>query len=193
MRQKSLFRTIAEPLSVALALGLLVRAALHIYAIPSESMAPTLQAGDQIVVTRYLRSIPKRGDVVVFESLTTPDELIVKRVIGVPGDLVDSRLGRIRVSGYTLPEPYVRRQGATGEVAAQLIPADSFYVLGDNRDDSIDSRSWGVVPRSRIVGRARIVLWSAAPSIGDDVRAAASDADDGHRSDARSSLFKWIE
>jgi signal peptidase I len=170
MRSKSLLRTILQPIAVAIALGFVVRAAVHIYAIPSESMAPTLKTGDQIVVTRYFRDAPKRGDVIVFESLLVPDELLVKRVIGVPGDLVDSRLGRVRISGYTLPEPYVRRQGTTGAVAAQLVPADSYFVLGDNRDDSLDSRSWGVVPRSRIVGRARF----AAAMKG-------------------SSLFKWIE
>jgi signal peptidase I len=194
MRSHSLARTILQPIAVAIALGFMVRAAVHIYAIPSESMAPTLVAGDQILVTRYFRGAPQRGDVIVFESLLTPDELLVKRVVGVPGDLIDSRLGRMRISGYTLPEPYVLRQGSTGEVAAQLVPADSYFVLGDNRDDSMDSRSWGVVPRTRIVGHARLVLWSSNASVGEAARAAAKhDANDTHRSPARSSLFKWIE
>src|SRR5690242_10083510 len=99
MPHKSLARTILEPIAIAIVLGLLVRAAVHIYAIPSESMAPTLQAGDQIVVTPYFRGVPQRGDVIVFESLLVPDELMVKRVIAVPGDLVDSRLGRVRIGG----------------------------------------------------------------------------------------------
>jgi signal peptidase I len=194
MRSKSLLRTILQPIAVAIALGFLVRAAVHIYAIPSESMAPTLLTGDQIVVTPYFRGAPKRGDVIVFESLLVPDELMVKRVIGVPGDLVDSRLGRLRVSGYTLSEPYLLRQSATGAVAAQLVPADSYFVLGDNRDDSLDSRSWGVVPRARIVGRARLVLWSSASSVREAARAAAmNDARHPHRSLTRGSLFKWIE
>lgn len=193
MRQKSLFRTVVEPLAVAIALGLVVRAAVHIYAIPSESMAPTLEAGDQIVVTRYFRSAPKRGDVIVFESLTAPDELTVKRVIAEPGELIDSRLGRVRISGYTLSEPYVLRQGSSGAVAAQIVPADSWFVMGDNRDDSIDSRSWGVVPRARIVGRARVVLWSSADSMGEAARAAAVKDVAGQRPRVRSSLFKWIE
>jgi signal peptidase I len=194
MRSKSLARTLLQPIAVAIALGFLVRAAAHIYAIPSESMAPTLLTGDQILVTRYFHGAPQRGDVIVFESLLAPDELMVKRVIGVPGDLVDSRLGRVRVSGYTLSEPYVLRPSSTGAVAAQVIPADSYFVLGDNRDDSMDSRSWGVVPRSRIVGRARVVLWSSGSSIGEAARAAARhDANDTHRTLARSSLFKWIE
>jgi signal peptidase I len=194
MRHKSLTRTIFQPMAIAIALGFLARAMMHIYAIPSDSMAPTLQAGDQIVVTPYFRGAPKRGDVVVFESLLVPDELMVKRVVAVPGDLVDSRLGRVRVGGYTLPEPYVLQEGSTGAVSAQLVPADSYFVLGDNRDDSLDSRSWGVVPHSSIVGRARMVLWSSSSTVGEAARAAAmSDGAHGHPLLKRSSLFKWIE
>lgn len=193
MRQKSLFRTIAEPLAVAIALGLIVRGALHIYAIPSESMAPTLTTGDQIVVTRYFRSTPQRGDVIVFTSPNVPDELMVKRVIAVPGDLIDSRLGRVRISGYTLPEPYLLRAGTTGAVPAQVIPADSYFVMGDHREDSSDSRSWGVVPRSRVVGRARLVLWSSSSAVGEAARAAGKQENPSRRGPMRGSLFKWIE
>ena len=193
MRHKSLLRTILEPIGVAVALGLLVRSAVHIYAIPSASMAPTLEAGDQIVVTPYFRGAPQRGDVVVFESLSIPDELMVKRVIAVPGDLVDSRVGRVRIGGHTLPEPYLLRQATTGAVQAQIIPADSYFVMGDNRDDSSDSRSWGVVPRSRIVGRARVVLWTSTRASGDAARAAVVKGSPAPRTRLRGSLFKWID
>src|SRR6186713_2659970 len=101
-RTKSFLRTILEPMAVAVALAAAARAAVHIYSIPSRSMAPTLEPGDQIVVTRYIRSAPERGHVIVFRSTAAgSDELIVKRIIGVPGDLVDSRLGRVRVGGHT--------------------------------------------------------------------------------------------
>ncbi len=193
MRQKSLFRTIAEPLAIAIVLGMTVRAAVHIYAIPSESMAPTLTTGDQIVVTRYFRSAPERGDVIVFQSLVTPGELMVKRVIAGPGELIDSRLGRVRISGYTLSEPYVLRVATTGAVPSQLIPADSYFVMGDNREDSSDSRSWGVVPRSHVIGRARLVLWSSSSSVGESVSASEKRNSSPHRPHRRSSLFKWIE
>lgn len=193
MRQKSLFRTIAEPLAVAVALGLIVRGAVHIYAIPSESMAPTLATGDQIVVTRYFRSAPERGHVIVFDSPIAPGELMVKRVIATPGDLIDSRLGRVRLAGYTLSEPYVLHAGATGAVPAQLVAADSYFVMGDNREDSSDSRSWGVVPRERVVGRARLVLWSSSATVGEAARAAAKEATPSRRAHSRGGLFKWIE
>ncbi|MDP9192947.1 MAG: signal peptidase I [Acidobacteriota bacterium] len=197
MRPHSLLRTILQPLAVALVLGFVVRAAVHLYAIPSASMAPTLEAGDQIVVTPYFRGAPQRGHVVVFESPAVPGEIMVKRVIAVPGDLIDSRAGRVRISGYTLPEPYLLRQAASGAVAAQIVPADSYFVMGDNREDSSDSRSWGVVPRPRIVGRARVMLWrTATPSAsiaGDAARAAAGSGSPTRRVRTSGTLFKWIE
>ena len=193
-RSKSLTRTILEPIAIALALGLLARAAVHIYSIPSESMLPTLVVGDQIVVTRYFGSGPERGDIVVFRS---DDELLVKLVIAVPGDLVDSRLGRVRIGGYTVPEPYVLREAATGAISSQLVPPESYFVLGDNRDDSLDSRSFGFVARERIVGRARMILWSSQVDTDDDrddsARAASAAPEAPVKSSARRTrLFKWL-
>jgi len=189
---KSVLRTILQPLGVAVAFAIAVRSAVHIYSIPSASMAPTLQVGDQIVVTHYFGGEPERGDVVVFQSVTPSDDLLVKRVVAVPGDLVDSRLGRLRIGGYTVPEPYVLRQGATGAIESQIVPAGSYFVLGDNRDDSLDSRSWGFVSREKIVGHARVILWSWP--VPDGVVHAL---DDGGRRDESSQrggrLFKWVE
>jgi len=161
-------------------------------------MAPTLEVGDQILVTRYVRSEPDRGDVVVFHSPADASELMVKRVIGVPGDLVDSRLGRVRIGGHTFPESYVLRPAASGAIEAQVIPARSYYVMGDNRGDSIDSRSWGVVPRAAIVGRARMVLWSSAPgsssnAVDGEAHAGDGREDAGVRPSASARLFKCIE
>jgi signal peptidase I len=192
MRAKSLVRTVVQPLAVAVALAVLARAAVHIYSIPSRSMAPTLEAGDQIVVTRYVRSHPERGDVIVFRSPRAGGELMVKRVIALPGDLVDSRLGRVRIGGHTLPEPYVLRTASTGAIEAQIVPADSYFVLGDNRDDSVDSRSWGYVPRSEVVGRARMILWSSETAQAGFVSAHPSQPSSGPLP-RRARLFKWIE
>src|SRR5688500_18522850 len=191
-RSKSLLRTVLEPLAIAIGLAAAARAALHIYSIPSRSMAPTLEVGDQIVVTRYLRSEPERGHVIVFHSPADGQELMVKRVIGVPGDLLDARLGHVRIGGHTLAEPYVLRTAATGAIASQVIPADSYYVLGDNRDDSIDSRSWGVVPRASVVGRARMILWSSDSLHAGEASAAPSRASGG-APPRRARLFKWID
>ncbi len=179
-------------MAVAVALAAAARAAVHIYSIPSRSMAPTLEPGDQIVVTRYFRSAPERGHVIVFRSPSGSDELIVKRVVAVPGDLVDSHLGRVRIGGHTLAEPYVLREAASGAISPQIIPAESYFVLGDNRDDSLDSRTWGVVPATNVVGRARLVLWSSSQNLDDPASAQAAHPD-APASPQRARLFKWIE
>jgi len=189
MSQKSLFRTILEPFAVAITLAVLARSVVHIYSIPSASMEPTLQPGDQILVTPYFAAKPQRGDVVVFHH---NGDLLVKRIVAVPGDLLDARLGRVRIGTHPLPEPYVLRAAATGAIESQIIPADSYYVLGDNRDESMDSRSWGVVPRDGIVGRARLVLWSMTS---DGVARASNEmrTTSAQPQSARGRVFKWIE
>jgi signal peptidase I len=164
---KSAIRLIVEPLAIAIALALLVRATIRIYVIPSFSMAPTLMAGDHIVVTPYrFSSEPQPGDVIVFRSPKTAGELMVKRVIGTPGDIVETREGRVIVHDHALAEPYVATQASTGLIPPQRIPADSYFVLGDNRTDSLDSRSWGLLPRADVLGRARLILWSSETPIG---------------------------
>ena len=193
MRAKSLARTLLQPIGIAIALGIAVRSAVHIYSIPSGSMLPTLCVGDQVVVTPYFGGEPRRGDIVVFRSPVTPDEMLVKRVIAVPGDLVDSRLGRVRIGGYTAAEPYVLREAASGAISSQVVPADSVFVLGDNREVSIDSRSWGFVPRSAIVGRARLILWNSGVDEDDSARAASSPDRPPMKSSGRvRHLFKWL-
>lgn len=193
MRPKTVVRTILQPIAIAIVLAVGVRAAVQIYAIPSPSMAPTLQAGDQIVVTPYFRARPERGDVIVFRSPLGQNELIVKRVIGMPGDLVDSRLGRVRVGGHTLAEPYVLRQAATGAIPAQVVPPDCYFVLGDNRDASHDSRSWGVLPAQHVVGRARLVLWSSPGSAREEVLAATGTIAPSPAPRRTRHVFKWID
>ncbi|HWW60192.1 MAG TPA: signal peptidase I [Thermoanaerobaculia bacterium] len=199
MRQKSLTRSILQPLAIALGLAVVVRGAMRIYSIPSASMSPTLQIGDHIVVTPYFDGDPRRGDVVVFRMPSDPGALVVKRVIGVPGDLIDSRLGRVRIGEHTLTEPYLLADAATGAIEAQIVPPRSYFVMGDNRANSLDSRSWGTLPREQIVGRARMVLWSSSWSGGDGDSADAANASpltaegDRARRDAGLRIFKWVE
>ena len=140
-RQKSTVRLILEPLAIAVGLALLVRQGLfRIYAIPSASMLPALQPGDHILVTPYypFGAPPLPGDVIVFRAPSGADELLVKRIVGAPGQLVNA-----------------------GGGTAQIVPAGHFFVMGDNRGDSYDSRNWGPLPANLVVGRARLVLWSS--------------------------------
>lgn len=195
MIKKSTLRLILEPIAIAVVLAVLARMAVRLCTIPSTSMTPTLQVGDLIVVTRYVGE-PSRGDVVVFRAPGHEHDLVVKRVIATPGDLIDARLGRVRIGGHTLAEPYLLDQAQSGAIDAQLVPSGCYFVMGDNRGDSFDSRNWGVLPRDLIVGRARLILWSSG--LGDGSRAVNATP----RSPALSVItrkprfdrvFKWIE
>lgn len=158
-------RAIIQPLAIAIALGLAFRASsVSFYSIPSSSMEPTLQVGDTVLVTPYRSGRPPvRGEVIVFHSPANADEMVVKRIVAVPGDLVETRDGKLLIGAHTVAEPYA--EGITAAVAPQIVAANSFYVLGDNRPNSYDSRLWGSINESAIAGRARLILWSglAAP------------------------------
>jgi signal peptidase I len=163
---KSTFRLIAEPIVLAVALAAVVRSAVQIYSIPSASMTPTLLVGDHILVTPYgVDDHPQRGDIVVFRSPGHEEELMVKRVIAMPGDLIESRGSQIAIGGHTLAEPYTEPYaGQTAPslpVPTQIVPAGCYFVMGDNRGNSRDSRHWGSLPQQLVVGRARMVLWSS--------------------------------
>ncbi len=171
MRRRALIRTFLQPIAVAIVLAVAVRSMVRIYAIPSASMLPTLHVGDHIVVIRD--SGPEPGDVVVFHAPDASDELMVKRIVARAGDLVGSTNGRLTIGGHVLAEPYLAEAAATGTIVPQIVPANCYFVLGDNRGNSFDSRQWGVLPRERLVGRAVMVLWSSG-SAGSDPPANAS-------------------
>lgn len=169
MNPLSLIRLFFRPIIAAAVLATIARTLfIQVYAIPSASMAPTLQPGDQILVTPYQLpwrvAEPGRGEVVVFRRAGDPAAFFVKRVIAVPGDYLEMRGGRVLIDGRTLEEPYLLRESEAGELGPQIVPAESFFVMGDHRDDSIDSREWGYVARSSMVGRARLVFWTAGGS-----------------------------
>jgi signal peptidase I len=166
MNLLALTRVFLRPIFAATAVALIARTLfVQVYAIPSASMVPTLQPGDQIVVTPYRLpwrvSDPRRGEVVVFRRGGAPAAFFVKRVIAVPGDHLEMRQGRVLIDGRTLAEPYRLDDSANGELAPEIVPAGFYFVMGDHREDSIDSREWGFVPRSSVVGRARLIFWSA--------------------------------
>ena len=192
-RPKSVFRLMAEPLTVALALAFAARAVVRIYAVPSTSMSPTLQMGDRILVTNSAGDNLERGVVVVFRS-SAGAELLVKRIVAVPGELVESRDGRFAVSGRILDEGYLLPNSKTTDVPRQIVPSGCYFVMGDNRENSVDSRVLGVIPASRIVGRARLVLWSATgTSSHSAANAAAALTFPGIQSDTGLRLFHPIE
>jgi signal peptidase I len=130
--------------------------------IPSESMVPTLEVGDRIFVNRFIYSFlePERGDIVVFDSLETDDELI-KRVVAVPGDRVRVRNGKLRVNGDFPDEPYavpmLFPDGSS--FGPTRLSEGEVFVMGDNRPSSHDSRFFGPVPVENIEGEAFFRFW----------------------------------
>lgn len=131
---------------------------LQPYAISSNSMEPTLVPGDRILVNRYAYqySAPTRGDIVVFAYPMDTSRTFVKRVIAVEGETVELKGNQVYVNGALVQEPYLK-QGDYPPFELETIPAENLFVLGDNRRESGDSREWGVLPKSYIIGKAWLV------------------------------------
>jgi signal peptidase I len=137
---------------------------LQAFYIPSLSMAPTLHVNDRVLVNKLSYDLHdvNRGDLVVFvsppnEGSETKD--LIKRVIGLPGETVESRDGRILINGQVLDEPYLDRGVTTGALDKVVVPPDHLWVMGDNRANSRDSRFFGPVPESTVIGRAFVRVW----------------------------------
>ena len=171
-------RTVVEYVLVALcavAVALLLQAfVVKPYRIPSESMAATLVPRDRVLVNRVVYKLhgPGRGDIVVLDS-TAVGKVLIKRVIGLPGDTVSVDGGHVYINGRRLAEPYVRRVDGRPEPTEPFrgtgqpwsleqpytVPAGRCFLMGDNRTVSDDSRDWGPAPRSEIIGEAFLTYW----------------------------------
>jgi signal peptidase I len=157
------------PIAVAVIIAVLLRTfVIGTFSIPSTSMVPTLQKGDRIIVDRLSLDMGgiHRGDVIVFRR-TAPvlcgeavDEYLVKRVIGLPGDRVSSSGNTVLIDGHPLAQPWLPKGQPLGPAIKPVtVPPNEYFVLGDNRTGSCDSRYWGEVPRGNIVGRAFARIW----------------------------------
>ncbi|MBD2519731.1 signal peptidase I [Nostoc sp. FACHB-973] len=150
-------KTIA--LSLILALGIRTFVAEARY-VPSGSMEPTIQPNDRLIVDKisYDFSSPSRGDIVVFNPTKTLQsenyhDAFIKRVIGLPGEKVEVKNGQVYINGSPLKENYIEAK-PDYKFGPVTVPANSYLVLGDNRNDSYDSHYWGFVPRKNIIGKA---------------------------------------
>jgi signal peptidase I len=150
----------------SLAVALVVRAFLiQAFYIPSESMLPTLQKDDRVLVNKlsYRLHDVHRGDVIVFRAppgaSTTEVKDLIKRVVGLPGETIEGRGGEIYIDGKPLNEPYLPEAIRSREFPAEKVPPDSFWVLGDNRQDSKDSTFFKSIGEETIVGRAFVRIW----------------------------------
>jgi signal peptidase I len=130
--------------------------------IPSASMVPTLKYGDRVLVNKFIYRFtePERGDVVVFKSVQGDDQDLIKRVVGVPGDEISVRGGRLLVNGEPQREPYVNEKYPDRSFYARTtVPKDHVFAMGDNRANSQDSRVFGPVPKENIEGEAFLLFW----------------------------------
>jgi len=140
--------------------------AFQTFFIPSGSMEPTLQVGDRIVVNKLAVSwgTINIGDVVVFkappaEDCGEPVTDLVKRVIGIPGDTLTSKGNTIYVNGVALTEKWPHTEPLGQPIGHVHLKANQYFMMGDNHSDSCDSRMWGPVPRSDIIGKAFVRIW----------------------------------
>jgi signal peptidase I len=161
-----LVREVIETVVLTLLMFLVIRLAVQNFNIEGMSMEPSLHDKELILVDKwtYLFHAPARGDVVVFVAPPHPDQDYIKRIIAIPGDTLTIHDTSVIVDGVTLNETYVdpHRQGnvyAYKTVSNMVIPPNEYFVLGDNREGSSDSRDWGLLPRSDIIGRAALVYW----------------------------------
>jgi signal peptidase I len=179
VRRKNLVRDYFEAAIIAVMLSLFVRTFLfEAYKIPTPSMEGSLMVGDHIIVDKFalgprldfeggilpMRPI-RRGEVVVFKFEREPEKDYVKRIVGLPGDEVKVDNKILFVNGEAVNEPYVQHVDSQvvperDFMPAVKVPPDHYFVMGDNRDNSADSREWGFVSRGQIRGRAMFVYWS---------------------------------
>lgn len=160
------------PVAVTVAVALVFATAVHsfaaaVYVVPSGSMSPTLQVNARILVNKLAGPI-HRGDIIVFRRAPGDTDLqyadLVKRVIGLPGQTIASAGDTVLINGKPISQPWLPKlkglctQQALG-IKTQRIPAGQYFVMGDCRGDSSDSRSWGTVPAGNVIGKVVAVIW----------------------------------
>jgi signal peptidase I len=161
-----LVREVIETIVLTVLMFLVIRFAVQNFNIEGTSMEPSLHDRELILVDKwtYLFRSPARGDVIVFHAPPNPSQDYIKRVIGIPGDLITIQNTTVIVDGVTLHETYVdpTNQGNIYDykrTSNMVVPPNDYFVLGDNRKGSSDSRDWGFVPKKNIIGRAAFVYW----------------------------------
>ena len=159
---------IAETILLAVVIWLAVNFTTARYVVEGESMEPNLHTGQFLIVSRlaymdiggFSLGEPQRGDIIVFDFPNNPSDDYVKRIIGLPGEtvMVDQD-GNIFVDGNRIDEPYLRAEPYNNRIGTWQVPEGSYFVVGDNRNHSSDSRSWGMLAEPFIVGKAWVSYW----------------------------------
>jgi signal peptidase I len=184
---RSALREILETVLLTVVIFIVVRLLVQNFQVEGTSMDPSLRNGQYVLVNKatyfsveakslarfapwispndprvfFLFQGPERGDVIVFRFPREPSREFIKRVMALPGETVEVRGGKVIVNGQQLSEPYIERQ-ASYNFGPEMVPADNYFVLGDNRNNSSDSHIWGMVPRDKIIGKSWVyyrVTW----------------------------------
>jgi signal peptidase I len=182
-KRRSFFAELPVLVLIALLLAVLVKTlAFQAFYIPSGSMEETLQIDDRVLVNKisYRFGDPQRGDVIVFDrtpntdesllgallrnlaesvGVRTPEADLIKRVIALPGETIEIRGNTVFIDGEPLEEPYLEDDVRTERMNPVTVPEDEYFVMGDNRSRSQDSRFFGTVSRDEVVGRAFVIIW----------------------------------
>jgi signal peptidase I len=155
-----LIREVIETIAFTLLIFLVIRFAAQSYRVEGESMEPGLHSDEFVLVDKvaYLFQSPQRGDVIVFRYPLDVQRDFIKRIIGLPGDTIRTTSSGVIIDGQALHEPYISFPFNFDNNTWKLGP-DQFFVMGDNRDNSLDSRTWGPLDRNYIIGKAVAVYW----------------------------------
>ncbi|MCB1186555.1 signal peptidase I [bacterium] len=151
-------------LGLSMLLALVLRSfAFASYYVPSPSMEGTLYPGDKFIAekfsTKVLKALPHRGEIVIFHHPEHQDETWVKRVIGLPGDLVEIRNEKLYINNELVQEDYIKVTDRLYDFGPVVVPEGNYFVMGDNRNNSLDSRFWGYLPQEYIEGNPVLVFW----------------------------------
>jgi signal peptidase I len=159
-RSSHLVREIIETLALTLIIFLVIHFTVQNYMVDGTSMQPGLNNSQYVLVNKlaYLFHSPERGDVIVFHWPVDTTKDLIKRVIGLPGDVIVIDRITVMVNGVVLKEPYISVP-ANPKGDRLVVPPNDYFVMGDNRQVSDDSRDWGFVPKSYIIGKAVLVYW----------------------------------
>lgn len=153
---------ILESVAIAVILAVIIRFFLfQPFYIPSGSMEPTLKPGDRIIVNKliYRYSQPKRGDIMVFKYPRDPARDFIKRTVGLPEETIEIKDSKVYINNKEIPQPFLEPGLKFGSFGPVEVPEGSYFMMGDNRNNSEDSRVWGTLPRENIVGKAMFIYW----------------------------------
>jgi signal peptidase I len=156
----SFLQEIVETVALALVIWVVVNLTTARYVVDGPSMESSLYTGNRLIVSRlaYKFGDPARGDVVVFRTSPTGESL-VKRVIGLPGETLTIQAGKVYIDGQRINEPYISSDTYLPHEGRWSIPEGYYFVMGDNRLRSSDSRRWGLIPEEDITGKAWLIYW----------------------------------